>query len=468
MKRAEDAWASVSEPLKDLSNTWLVNQDSFLQYRETSALRHVLKFLRQRRHFSSFRALQSRTGIILEHPIVAKIYDNLMSGDWSFVESLIETASNDALFDGYTQACDPKALWRRLNGANPDGDAPSPRGGHQMCIDSEAGLIYLFGGWDGEKSLDDFWVYTISEGRWKILSSSTALDNGPGPRCCHKMVFDPLFGYIYLLGRLADGEGLRSPSPAHTVTLADPQDNTTAPIEVGANPISQGTASTSTAENAPRRFPSDFYRYATREPNPVKWTVLSEDTAVSQSMRRSRSNHSIIFGVHSLKMVLLSSTIFRWKLIRTSKYCMFLAAVSLMEIVTRAQRNFPVCTNIILLRESGSRCCTSPIHHLLRMLAKWACRDDSGSSKSVRTIPARFGTHYRVAGSMQVTDERGKVTRWSTIHATSAYSSWLAKEVTVSWPTCTFMTQHHRKSRRLPRISAHQAVRTRVSANEPQ
>ena len=34
---------------------------------------------------------------------------------------------------------------------------PSPRGGHQLCIDSGQQHIYLYGGWDGTRDLTDFW-----------------------------------------------------------------------------------------------------------------------------------------------------------------------------------------------------------------------------------------------------------------------------------------------------------------------
>ena len=98
--------------------------------------------------------------------------------------------------------------WTRICGLDPDGDVPCRRGGHAMCIDEDAGLVYLFGGWDGQRSLDDFWVYDIAKDAWKCLSVATSRDkNGPGPRACHKMVFDSKTGSIYLLGRLSEGDG---------------------------------------------------------------------------------------------------------------------------------------------------------------------------------------------------------------------------------------------------------------------
>jgi len=47
---------------------------------------------------------------------------------------------------------------------------PCMRGGHQMCIDSAAGIIYLLGGWDGQKDLSDLWCFTIATGTWHCIS----------------------------------------------------------------------------------------------------------------------------------------------------------------------------------------------------------------------------------------------------------------------------------------------------------
>ena len=64
-----------------------------------------------------------------------------------------------------------------------------------MCIDQGKQIIYLFGGWDGQHSLDDFWMYDIQEDRWKVLCHNTSREkNGPEPRSCHKMVFDAKTG----------------------------------------------------------------------------------------------------------------------------------------------------------------------------------------------------------------------------------------------------------------------------------
>ena len=116
-----------------------------------------------------------------------------------------------------------------------------------MCIDHVNGMIYLLGGWDGQKSLDDFWVYDIGKDAWHILSHSTTGEpNAPGARSCHKMVFDSKTGHIYVLGRLSDADGLK---PAGDSRSGEDTDR--------------------------RTFTSEFYRYHTRGMHQGKWHSLS-------------------------------------------------------------------------------------------------------------------------------------------------------------------------------------------------
>lgn len=234
---------------------------------ESHTLRHVLKFLRQKRYLTAYDALLRRAGYPLEHPVVSQLYDELMLGNWNKVESLIATAASEGLFDQKISRSDPKAVWSRLNGNVVDGDVPSARGGHQMCIDLEARTIYLFGGWNGHHDLDDMWSYLIDEQRWQLLSRHTAEDGGPSPRSCHKMTFDPLTGYLYILGRVGDMDGSAAAMPADATNLPQPT-QTSAQGRGTAPPDNQ------------KQFASDFYRYSTRGPNSGKWTLLSEDTAV--------------------------------------------------------------------------------------------------------------------------------------------------------------------------------------------
>lgn len=257
---------------------------TYLKYRETAVLRHVLKHLRQRRLLSPYQTILSRADIQLEHPLVTQLHESLvLRGDWSGSEELLDVLASTGLFDDYLQSCQPHAMWTRLLGTDADGDVPPARGGHAMCIDPVSEMIYIFGGWDGEKSMDDFWVYSIKEDKWRVLSHSTSQEqNAPGARSCHKMVFDTKTGSIYLLGRLNDADGLRAPAPSNSRTLA----GTSTGVPSGLpqqQQQQQPSATTSTSEEStpPNTGFSEFYRYHTRGVDSGKWDFLAFDTAVS-------------------------------------------------------------------------------------------------------------------------------------------------------------------------------------------
>ncbi|OWR42316.1 muskelin isoform X2 [Danaus plexippus] len=81
---------------------------------------------------------------------------------------------------------------------------PVPRGGHQLVVDPNTGLLYLFGGWNGEEDLDDLWSFDPSTESWRLLCLHSGAVGGPSPRSCHKMVFDPVHEKLYTLGRYLD------------------------------------------------------------------------------------------------------------------------------------------------------------------------------------------------------------------------------------------------------------------------
>jgi len=139
-----------------------------------------------------------------------------------------------------------------------------------MALDPENGLIYLLGGWDGHKSLDDFWVYDLNAERWRVISYRTSNEkNGPAPRSCHKMVFDVKSGCIYLLGRLGDGDTLKTDENQELFRRA--------------GETLDGSKSTP--------YCSEFYRYHTRGLDAGKWDLLSFDTAVSCSSSHTQISY---------------------------------------------------------------------------------------------------------------------------------------------------------------------------------
>lgn len=248
-----------------------------------------MKHLRQRRFLTPVNQILSRVGLQLEHPLITALHDAfVLQGNWSGAEKLIKDCADAGLLSSYRHACQPSMRWSRIRGLDADGDMPCRRGGHAMCIDEQNGLVYLFGGWDGQRSLDDFWVYDIAKDAWRLLSLATSREkNGPGPRACHKMVFDSKTGSIYVLGRLGDGDGLeghRARSHVHSElrdaagTLPWP-----APVTPGAGVPEPGHGGPLGSWSPPASASSEFYRYHTRGLDAGKWDLLSFDTAVGRS-----------------------------------------------------------------------------------------------------------------------------------------------------------------------------------------
>lgn len=195
---------------------------------------------------------------MVEHPLVSALYDIVVrEGDWTRAEELLQELSDASLYDNYLRSCRPYASWTRLTGTNADGDVPSARSGHAMCIDYHNEHIYLFGGYDGKKSLDDFWEYDIKARRWKVLSYHTTPErNAPGARSCHKMIFDHKTGSIYVLGKMHDDDAMKAAGES-----------------LG--------RSNETVEPEDEGMCSEFYRYHTRGADRGKWDFLAFDTAVS-------------------------------------------------------------------------------------------------------------------------------------------------------------------------------------------
>lgn len=299
---------------------------------ESTTTRLVLKHLRARGHQAAFEALLSSSKLDaphagsvppgslprasqrvqrssrrpFEHPIVTQLYEAMLKGDWSMAEACLEQAASAdlaseeaGLFASYVSQCSQGAHWTRLNATDADGDVPSPRGGHQLVVDSQRGTAYLFGGWNGKEDLNDLWIYHISEGRWRCISRDTRLQGGPGPRSCHKIAYDSRSGLIYVLGRYVDydrkhtrpTEPLRigSTSPAfpnasEASPLRPPNPTQREPSDMLS--ISLSAVPSLSYEDFPPTngrpaidaslYYSDFYRFSTRN---ERWDRLSGDTS---------------------------------------------------------------------------------------------------------------------------------------------------------------------------------------------
>lgn len=220
------------------------------EYKEKETIRLCLKHFRQHNYLEAFESLQKKTKIQLEHPVLTELHSILVKdGDYTKTEELMKKCMDDGIFSGYMRRQHPKPLWTPLilpgdvyieenittpmpstststptPTTDPDSDPtnssrpeenqvfiptqPTARGGHQLVLDHINQNVYLFGGWDGTQDLADFWVYNVQSSKWTQLSSDTESEGGPPPRSCHKMVLDPNYRQIFVLGRYLE-RGLR-------------------------------------------------------------------------------------------------------------------------------------------------------------------------------------------------------------------------------------------------------------------
>lgn len=77
------------------------------------------------------------------------------------------------MLEGYRERQSFKPIWQLVQEPNSVGKKrPRMRGGHQMCIDSTTGFVFLFGGWDGRKDLSDLWSFNIATGTWCCIATN--------------------------------------------------------------------------------------------------------------------------------------------------------------------------------------------------------------------------------------------------------------------------------------------------------
>ena len=142
----------------------------------------------------------------------------VLGGDYQGTEELIVKSSEQGVFSDYMNRQQPRSVWTPLilpedsleaatpppEMTAPPGDEereeeerevadqappiqPSARGGHQLVMDPGSQNIYLFGGWDGNQDLADFWVYSVTAAKWTLISSNTEADGGPPSRSCKRL-----------------------------------------------------------------------------------------------------------------------------------------------------------------------------------------------------------------------------------------------------------------------------------------
>ncbi|KAM8713553.1 hypothetical protein ACLKA7_013817 [Drosophila subpalustris] len=176
---------------------------SYNTLRETEIIKLCLKHFRQQGYMKAFGALQEQTNVRLEHPLISELHKYLVvQGNFERAELFIAECIEDGLMDEYLHKQDYKHAWQMKHTESEM--KPGNRGGHQLVVDAKKRLIYLYGGWDGYQDLSDLWVYKIEVDEWTLLCERSELTNGPSPRSCHKMIFDPISENIFMLGRYLD------------------------------------------------------------------------------------------------------------------------------------------------------------------------------------------------------------------------------------------------------------------------
>ncbi|XP_066584109.1 muskelin [Prorops nasuta] len=171
-------------------------------YRQKEVIRLCMKHFRKLEQHEIVDTLKSVTGVPLEDPQLSVLYELLVEkGDHQQTEDFITNAVVSGLLNDYINAQSYKTRWTKLQTNSPK---PGMRGGHQMILDANAGNLYLFGGWNGNQDLADFWSYNISEDKWTLLSKNTETIGGPSARSCHKMCLDPVRKQLFTLGRFLD------------------------------------------------------------------------------------------------------------------------------------------------------------------------------------------------------------------------------------------------------------------------
>ncbi|GLV40092.1 muskelin [Carabus blaptoides fortunei] len=181
------------------------NTKYFTMYREHEIVRLCLKHFRQRNYSNALRALEQDTNVKLEDPLLAEFHTILVdNADYKKAESFLENAMYMGLFSEYIKHKEYQPVWEQIDVGDDNQLRPGMRGGHQMCIDAYTSTIYLFGGWDGNKDLNDLWSYNINTMKWSLLCLDSAAEDGPSARSCHKMCLDTKRKQIFMLGRYLD------------------------------------------------------------------------------------------------------------------------------------------------------------------------------------------------------------------------------------------------------------------------
>jgi N-acetylneuraminic acid mutarotase len=88
------------------------------------------------------------------------------------------------------------SAWTQICVSNTPGSRPQGRMGHSACIIDH--FMYVLGGFNHPKTLDDFWKFNFREGEWEIVE---AVGMPPSDRYRHSSI--PMSDYIVVFGGLS-------------------------------------------------------------------------------------------------------------------------------------------------------------------------------------------------------------------------------------------------------------------------
>jgi N-acetylneuraminic acid mutarotase len=132
-----------------------------------------------------------------------------MPGPRGFLELVLDPESGTViLFGGGTEEDDFNDTWAYDPAGNrwmdlaPTGTVPTERSGYAVVYDSRAGRMILFGGFNATAEFNDTWAYDPATNRWTDLAPAGTL---PSVRGFHAMVYDPQTGRVIMFGGF-DGE----------------------------------------------------------------------------------------------------------------------------------------------------------------------------------------------------------------------------------------------------------------------
>lgn len=306
---------------------------TYESYRTLKSSHLILSHLRRAALLSPFNSLltslPSTVSSTFEHPLITSLHTALvLQGNFSppiSLSSASPSSSSTILEDAESilEKCLSTKLLREWNASGNKGKSvarwefldhgdefgltsPSPRGGHQMVLVGRK--ILLFGGWDGQKDLDDLWEWDLSveeteeglsNGRissWVKLQDDVVYSNGnfvkqkkPRARSCHQLAVDEIEGWVYLLGGMAPAiTASTTPTAAIPIVSIDtPSDFVLSPAENDDMEVENGIPSSSieTPKVVENPFRNDFWRYKATGEGAGTWECLSEDVALQGGPR---------------------------------------------------------------------------------------------------------------------------------------------------------------------------------------